>query len=78
MGHRERTSSRPQAREAEHTSTFQTVKNLGNLYVADQGKLAQAEKMYMRPLRGSEKARGAEHPVHPQYRQQPRRPLQDY
>ena len=32
---------------AEHPSTLNTVKNLGNLY-ADQGKMAEAEAMYMR------------------------------
>jgi hypothetical protein len=30
-----------------HTSALSTVHNLGNLY-ADQGKLAEAEKMYNR------------------------------
>jgi tetratricopeptide (TPR) repeat protein len=39
---------------AEHTSTLQTVNNLGNLY-ADQGKMAEAEEMYVRALRGYEK-----------------------
>ena len=34
--------------------------NLGNLY-ADQGKLAEAEKMYTRALRGYEKAVGKDH-----------------
>jgi tetratricopeptide (TPR) repeat protein len=32
-----------------HTSTLNTVNNLGNLY-ADQGKLAEAEEMYQRML----------------------------
>jgi tetratricopeptide (TPR) repeat protein len=45
---------------AEHTSTLNTVNNLGNLY-ADQGKIAEAEKMYLRALEGYEKAWGAEH-----------------
>ena len=36
------------------------VMQLGNLY-ADQGKLALAEQMYERALRGNEKALGAEH-----------------
>jgi tetratricopeptide (TPR) repeat protein len=40
---------------AEHTSTLDTVNNLGNLY-ADQGKIAEAEEMYLRALRGKEKA----------------------
>jgi len=39
----------------EHTSTLTTVNNLGLLY-ADQGKLAEAEKMYRRALDGKEKA----------------------
>ena len=34
--------------------------NLGNLY-ADQGKMAEAEKMYQRALEGKEKAWGPEH-----------------
>jgi tetratricopeptide (TPR) repeat protein len=34
---------------------------LGLLY-ADQGKLDEAEKIYIRALEGSEKALGAEHP----------------
>jgi hypothetical protein len=29
----------------EHTSTLETVNNLGNLY-SDQGKLARAKQMY--------------------------------
>ena len=33
-----------------HTSTLDTVNNLGLLY-ADQGKLAEAEKMYEQALR---------------------------
>jgi tetratricopeptide (TPR) repeat protein len=44
----------------EHTSTLDTVNNLGNLY-ADQGKMAEAEAMYLRALQGYEKAWGAEH-----------------
>jgi tetratricopeptide (TPR) repeat protein len=39
---------------AEHTSTLDTVNNLGILY-ASQGKLAEAEAMYVRALRGFEK-----------------------
>jgi hypothetical protein len=39
---------------AEHTSTLGTVNNLGLLY-ADQGKMAEAEAMYVRALRGYEK-----------------------
>jgi len=33
----------------EHTSTLDTVNNLGNLY-ADQGKIVDAEEMYVRTL----------------------------
>src|SRR5436305_12228352 len=43
-----------------HTSTLHTVNNLGNLY-ADQGKLAEAEKMYTRALQGYEEALGLNH-----------------
>ncbi|KAL8798507.1 MAG: hypothetical protein Q9200_007759 [Gallowayella weberi] len=45
---------------AEHTSTLDTVNNLGLLYT-DQGRMAEAEQMYMRALKGKEKAWGAEH-----------------
>ncbi|KAL8763809.1 MAG: hypothetical protein Q9203_006603 [Teloschistes exilis] len=45
---------------AEHTSTLDTVNNLGLLY-SDQGKMAEAEEMYLRALTGYEKAWGAEH-----------------
>jgi tetratricopeptide (TPR) repeat protein len=45
---------------AEHTSTLDTVNNLGLLY-ANQGRLDKAEAMYERALRGKEKALGAEH-----------------
>jgi tetratricopeptide (TPR) repeat protein len=44
----------------EHTSTLQTVDNLGVLY-QNQGKLAEAEQMFERALQGREKALGAEH-----------------
>jgi hypothetical protein len=37
----------------DHTSTFQTINNLNNLY-ANQSKLAEAEKMYIRALQGYE------------------------
>ena len=43
----------------DHTSTLDTVNNLGNLY-QKQGKLVEAEQMYERALRGYEKALGAE------------------
>ncbi len=43
----------------ENTSTLQTVNNLGLLY-ADQSKLAEAEKMYIRALQGYEEALGLE------------------
>jgi tetratricopeptide (TPR) repeat protein len=45
---------------AKHTSTLNTVGNLGNLY-ADQGKMKEAEEMYLRALRGYEEAWGAKH-----------------
>jgi tetratricopeptide (TPR) repeat protein len=41
-------------------STLRTVNNLGNLY-KDQGKMKEAEEMYLRALRGKEEAWGAEH-----------------
>src|ERR1700741_2582461 len=44
----------------EHTSTLDTVNNLGNLY-ANQGKMDEAERMYQRALQGYEKAWGPEH-----------------
>jgi tetratricopeptide (TPR) repeat protein len=43
----------------DHTSTLDTVNNLGLLY-EDQGKLDAAEKILERALRGYEKALGAE------------------
>ena len=43
----------------EHTSTLDTVNNLGLLY-ADQSKLVEAEQMYQRALQGYEKALGME------------------
>jgi tetratricopeptide (TPR) repeat protein len=45
---------------AEHTSTLETVNNLGVLY-KNQGKVVEAEAMYLRTLQGYEKALGAEH-----------------
>jgi tetratricopeptide (TPR) repeat protein len=44
----------------EHTSTLDTVNNLGLLY-DDQGKLDEAEQIYQRALQGYEKAWGLEH-----------------
>ena len=44
----------------DHTSTLDTVNNLGALY-ADQGKHSEAEKMYRRALDGKEKAWGPDH-----------------
>jgi tetratricopeptide (TPR) repeat protein len=44
----------------EHTSTLDTVNNLGIIYT-DQGRLAEAEEMYKRALAGYEKALGPEH-----------------
>jgi len=45
---------------AKHTSTLDTVNNLGILY-NDQGRLAEAEAMYDRALQGREEALGAKH-----------------
>jgi Flp pilus assembly protein TadD len=44
----------------EHTSTLDTVNNLGLLY-ADQGKLADARVMYSKALAGYEKVVGPNH-----------------
>jgi Tfp pilus assembly protein PilF len=44
----------------DHTSTLDTVNNLGILY-RDRGKLAEAEQMYKRALAGKEKALGPDH-----------------
>jgi hypothetical protein len=44
----------------EHTSTLDTVNNIGNCY-ADLGRLEEAEMMYKRALAGNEKALGLEH-----------------
>jgi tetratricopeptide (TPR) repeat protein len=44
----------------EHTSTLNTVNNLGLLY-ADQGKMAEAEKMYQQALKGYQTALGPNH-----------------
>ena len=44
----------------EHTSTLDTVNNLGLLY-AEQGKLREAGDMYARALVGKKKALGPEH-----------------
>ena len=41
----------------EHTSTLNTLSKLGNLYT-DQGKIAEAEEMYIRALVGHAKALG--------------------
>jgi tetratricopeptide (TPR) repeat protein len=45
----------------EHTSTLDTVNNLGIIY-KDQGKFKEAEEMYNRALKGYEKALGPNHP----------------
>ena len=52
---------REKAFGADHMSTLATINNLGSLY-SDQGKLAEAEEMYMRALTGREKMLGASHP----------------
>ncbi|KAK5681394.1 hypothetical protein LTR17_027458 [Elasticomyces elasticus] len=43
-----------------HTSTLDTLNNLGLLY-SDQGKMQEAEEMYLRALRGKEEAWGPKH-----------------
>ncbi|KAJ5907999.1 hypothetical protein N7495_000681 [Penicillium taxi] len=53
-------AGREKALGPDHTSTLDTVNNLGNLY-SDQGKLDEAEQMYMRALAGREKALGPDH-----------------
>ncbi|SLM39072.1 nb-arc and tpr domain protein [Lasallia pustulata] len=42
----------------EHTSTLDTVDNLGNLY-NNQGKMAEAEAMYRRALEGQDGRSGS-------------------
>jgi tetratricopeptide (TPR) repeat protein len=44
----------------EHTSTLSTVNNLRNLYT-DQGRMKEAEDIYLRALAGYEKTCGPEH-----------------
>ncbi|KAH8645433.1 hypothetical protein BX600DRAFT_490824 [Xylariales sp. PMI_506] len=44
----------------DHTSTLNTVNNLGDLY-RHQGKLQEAEELYLRAFRGKEKAYGPDH-----------------
>ena len=44
----------------DHTSTLNTVNNLGSLY-ADQGKMNEAKEMYLRALKGYEKTWGLDH-----------------
>jgi tetratricopeptide repeat protein len=46
---------REEALGPKHTSMLMTINNLGTLY-ADQGKLGEAEKRYMRVLQGYEEA----------------------
>jgi tetratricopeptide (TPR) repeat protein len=42
-----------------HTSTLSTVNNLGNLY-ANQGKLGEAEAMFLQALQGYKESLGAD------------------
>jgi tetratricopeptide (TPR) repeat protein len=44
----------------DHTSTLDTVNNLGNLYT-NQGRLPEAESMYQRALSGFQTALGPSH-----------------
>jgi tetratricopeptide (TPR) repeat protein len=48
---------REEALGPSHTSTLHTINDLGNLY-KDQGKLAEAEKMYERALQAYKKVLG--------------------
>jgi tetratricopeptide (TPR) repeat protein len=52
---------REKALGRDHTSTLETVNNLGVLY-KDQGKVDKAEQMYERALEGYEKRFGFDHP----------------
>ena len=51
---------REKALGRDHTSTLQTVNNLGNLYY-EQDELKEAEKMYLQALGGKEKVLGPDH-----------------
>ncbi|KAL3484772.1 hypothetical protein BJX62DRAFT_243609 [Aspergillus germanicus] len=53
-------AGRERASGPNHTSTLNTVNNLGILY-SDQGKQKEAEEMYQRALAGKEKALGPDH-----------------
>ena len=53
-------AGKEEALGAEHSSTLDTLNNLGILY-RDQGKLEEAEQMYQQALTGYEKALAAEH-----------------
>jgi tetratricopeptide (TPR) repeat protein len=53
-------TSKEQALGPNHSSTLNTVGNLGILY-KDQGKLGEAERMYQRALAGYEQALGPDH-----------------
>jgi len=48
------------ARDPDHTSTLDTVNNLGNLY-ADQGEPDENERMYQQALKGKEKVWDPDH-----------------
>lgn len=50
-------AGKEEALRPDHTSTLDTVNNLGNLYKV-QGKLEEAEEMYQRALPRYEKALG--------------------
>ncbi|KAK5149909.1 hypothetical protein LTS14_010514 [Recurvomyces mirabilis] len=49
-----------EAQGPKHTSTLDTVNNLGILY-CKQGKMREAEEMYLRALQGKEEAWGPKH-----------------
>ncbi|KAL2808184.1 hypothetical protein BJX63DRAFT_424818 [Aspergillus granulosus] len=54
------TQGKEKALGPDHTSTLDTVHNLGLLY-SNQGKLKEAEELYQRALSGYEKALGPDH-----------------
>ncbi len=52
-------TAKEKALGAEHTSTLNTINNLGLLH-ATQGQLVEREEMYLRPLAGRERVMGRE------------------
>src|SRR5580700_4605499 len=64
------------ALEAEHTSTLDTVNNLGNLY-NNQGKMAEAEAMYLRDAARVREGMGSGAHIDAEHGQQPRRAVRE-